>query len=113
MATRSVIQLVLLVLVIGCAGNPVPVEMPQNHPADPGAYESRFILPPDPFGTEMTSTRPKDHDQPENAAGQRKSRGDLFESPAGQSAPLEQERKDVDSSSSEMPHSHHNMEQGQ
>ena len=113
MATRSVIQLVLLVLVIGCAGNPVPVEMPQNHPADPGAYESRFTPPPDPFGTEMTSAGPQTHDQSEIEAGRRRSRGDLFESPAGQSAPLEQERKDVDSSSSEMPHSHHNMEQGQ
>jgi len=113
MARKYVLPVVLLFFVIGCAGNPVSVELPLNHPSDPGAYESRFILPPDPFGTEMTSTRPKGHDQSESAAGRHKARGDLFESPAGQSAPLEQERKDVDSSSSEMPHSHHNMEQGQ
>lgn len=112
MATRSVIQLLLLVLVIGCAGNPVPVEMPQNHPADPGAYESRFTPPPDPFGAEMTSARPQGHDQPESAAVQRKSRGDLFESPAGQSASPGQEEKAGDRSPAVMPHGHH-MEQGQ
>jgi hypothetical protein len=112
MATRFVLPVVLLLFVIGCAGNPVPVDLPHNHPADPGAYESQFILPLDPFGAEMTSASPQGHDQSENAAGQRKSRGDLFESPAGKSAPPGQEEKAGDNSPSGMPHGHH-MEQVQ
>jgi hypothetical protein len=112
MATRSDIQVFLLVLVIGCAGNPVPVDLPQDHPADPGAYESRFILPPDPFGTELTSARPRAHDQTESAAGRHKARGDLFESPAGHSANPEQEIEAGDRSPSETPHQNH-MGQGQ
>ena len=109
---KDLFLLVILSLVISCAGNPISVELPQNHPADPGAPESRFIPPPDPFGTEMTSAVPQTHDQSEIEAGRRKSRGDLFESPAGQSAPLEQERKETDRSPSEMP-DHHHMEKMQ
>ena len=112
MAIKEYFLAVILSLVIGCSGNPVPVELPQNHPADPGAPESRFILPPDPFGNEMTGAHPQVHDQFESPAGQPKTRGDLFESPAGHSAPPEQERKEADRSPAEMPH-HHNMEKGQ
>lgn len=112
MTRRYVLPVVFFFFVIGCAGNPVPVELPLNHPSDPGAYESRFTLLPDPFGAEMTSARPQGHDQPESAAGQRKSRGDLFESPAGQSASPGQEEKAGDRSPAVMPHGHH-MEQGQ
>ena len=112
MTRKYVLPVVLLFFVIGCAGNPVPVDLPLNHPSDPGAYESRFILPPDPFGAEMTSARPQGHDQSENAAGRQKARGDLFESPAGQSVSPGQEEKADDRPSSEMPHQHH-MKQGQ
>jgi len=49
MTVRSLLVVAILILVIGCAGNPVPVDLPLNHPSDPGAPESRFILPPNPF----------------------------------------------------------------
>lgn len=111
-STKNSLFLIFLSLVIGCAGNPVPVELPQNHPADPGASEFRFIPPPDPFGTEMTSAVPQTQEPSESEAGRRKSRGDLFESPAIQSVPLEQEKKETDRSPLEMPH-HHDMEMGQ
>ena len=107
MARKHVLPVILLFFVTGCAGNPVPVELPQHHPADPGAYESRFILPPNPFGTEMTSARPQGLDQSESATGRHKTRGDLFESPAGQSASPEQEKKAGDRPPSEAPHQHH------
>lgn len=112
MAIKDFILMAVLSLVMGCAGYPVPVELPHNHPADPGALEPRFIPLPDPFGTEITSTVPQTQDQSESEAGRRKSRGDLFESPAGHSVPLEQERKETDRSPYEMP-DHHNMEKGQ
>ncbi len=112
MAIKGFLLMAGLSLVIGCAGNPVPVELPQNHPADPGASESRFIPPPDPFGTEMTSAVPQTQEPYESEAGRRKSRGDLFESPAGHSEPSGQERKEADRPPLEMPH-HHHMETGQ
>ena len=112
MATRIVLPTVLLLFVIGCVGNPVPVGLPQNHPSDPGAYESRYVIPPDPFGAEMTSASPLTHDQSDSAAGRQKTHGDLFDSPVGQSAPSGQEEKADDRSPAEMPHQHH-MKQGQ
>ena len=107
MARKYVLPVVLLFFVIGCAGNPVTVELPLNHPSDPGAYESQFILPPDPFATEMTSARPQVHDQSENTAGRHKARGDLFESSGGHSGNPEQEKEAVDRSPSETPYQHH------
>ena len=112
MARMSAISLGFLLMAIGCAGNPVSVELPLNHPADPGAYDSRFILPPDPFGTETTIAHPQGQDQSESAAGQRKSRGDLFESPAGQSATPGKGEKTKDRFPSGTSHQHH-MEPGQ
>jgi len=112
MATRIVLPVVLLLFVIGCAGNPVPVELPLNHPSDPGAPESRFILPPNPFGADIASAHPQAHDQSESITDQRKSRGDLFELPAGKSVSPGQEEKAGDRSPAVMPHGHH-MEKGQ
>ena len=112
MPIKSAFPAVFLLLVIGCAVNPVPVELPLNHPSDPGAPESRFILPPNPFGADMTNAHPKAHDQSESVTDQRKSRGDLFELPAGQSAAPGQEKNAGNRSPSGMPHQH-DMKQGQ
>jgi hypothetical protein len=35
--------------IIGCASEPVKVELPAHHPANPGAQEAEFIPPPNPF----------------------------------------------------------------
>jgi len=112
MTVRSLLVVAILILVIGCAGNPVPVDLPLNHPSDPGAPESRFILPPNPFDADMTSAHPQAHDQSDSVTDRQKSRGDLFELPAGESAPPAQEENADDRSPSGMPHQHH-MKQGQ
>ena len=112
MAIKFIFPLIFLLIVIGCAVNPVPVELPLNHPSDPGAPESRFILPSNPFGADMASAHPQAHNKSESVTDQRKSRGDLFELPAGESAPPGQEENAGDRSPSSMPHQHH-MKQGQ
>ena len=46
-----VISLVPLVpfLLFACASEPVKVDLPANHPANPQSQETAFIPPPDPF----------------------------------------------------------------
>ncbi len=112
MTVRALLLVTVLILVTGCVGNPVPVDLPLNHPSDPGAPESQFILPPNPFGADMTSVHPQAHDQSDSVTDRRKSRGDLFELPAGQSTASGQEENADESSPSGMSHQHH-MEQGQ
>lgn len=112
MAYKKLFLLSILSLVVGCAGNPVPVELPKYHPADPDAVDSRFNLPPDPFGNEVTAASPSSQNRLEKADAPHKKRGDLFESPSSPSATPEQEGKDAVPPFSEMPH-HHNMEKGQ
>jgi hypothetical protein len=34
---------------IGCASEPVKVDLPDNHPANPQSQETAFIPPPNPF----------------------------------------------------------------
>ena len=34
---------------VGCAGEPLKVDLPANHPANPHAPETAFIPPPNPF----------------------------------------------------------------
>jgi hypothetical protein len=39
----------LLSTIWGCASKPVPVNMPENHPANPAAAETAYTMVPDPF----------------------------------------------------------------
>ena len=39
----------IIFTVFGCASEPVKVDLPVNHPANPQAQESVFIPPPNPF----------------------------------------------------------------
>ena len=41
---------------IGCVGDPIKVDLPQNHPANPQAKEAAFIPPPNPFQSHMQMT---------------------------------------------------------
>ncbi len=79
MTVKSLFVVAVLILVTSCAGKPTPVDLPLNHPSDPDAPESRFILPPNPFDADMTSAHPQAHDQSDSVMDRRKSRGDLFE----------------------------------
>jgi hypothetical protein len=55
----KLLKLILAVLIfamsvlIGCAGESVRVEFPINHPANPEAHETEFILPQNPFQTDV------------------------------------------------------------
>ena len=43
--------------VIGCVSDPVKVDLPTNHPANPGAQEAEFIPPPNPFQEDVTAMK--------------------------------------------------------
>lgn len=49
---RAFLIFTILVL-MGCAGRPAPVEFPVNHPANPEAFETEFIPPQNPFRTKV------------------------------------------------------------
>ena len=44
----SIISIISLLL-IACASEPVKVDLPANHPANPQSQETAFIPPPNPF----------------------------------------------------------------
>ena len=47
--------LILLIpfFIIGCASEPVQVDLPANHPANPHSQETVFIPPPNPFQNDI------------------------------------------------------------
>jgi hypothetical protein len=46
---RAFILVLTAVAVLGCAHQPVPLELAVDHPANPQAAEMKFVPPPDPF----------------------------------------------------------------
>jgi hypothetical protein len=42
---------------IGCASEPVKVDLPANHPANPEAQEAEFTPPPNPFKEDVTAMK--------------------------------------------------------
>ena len=61
--THSASRLLLIFLVpsfiIGCASEPVKIDLPLNHPANPESQEAEFIPPPNPFQEDVTSMQPE------------------------------------------------------
>jgi hypothetical protein len=45
MTARLAFPMVILLMVVGCAGSPVPVDLPQNNPSDPEAPNPRSSFP--------------------------------------------------------------------
>ena len=45
--------------IMGCAGEPVKVDLPVDHPANPGAQESEFTPPPNPFQADIAGEEGK------------------------------------------------------
>ena len=43
------LMLQMTFFIIGCASEPVKVDLPANHPSNPGAQEAEFVPPPNPF----------------------------------------------------------------
>ncbi|MGD8519871.1 MAG: hypothetical protein PVF56_01900 [Desulfobacterales bacterium] len=52
-AFGSIFSGFIIFFVLACAGEPVKIDLPQNHPANPEAQESAFILLPNPFQGHM------------------------------------------------------------
>ena len=48
-AFGSIISGFIIFFVMACVGEPVKIDLPQNHPANPEAQETAFIPPPNPF----------------------------------------------------------------
>ena len=48
-AARLFLILLMAFSIIGCASEPIKVDLPANHPANPGAQEAEFIPPQNPF----------------------------------------------------------------
>ena len=55
----SLLFLLLLMafFIIGCASEPVKVDLPANHPANPEAQEAQFSAPPNPFQEDGTAMK--------------------------------------------------------
>ena len=50
------LTLFMTFFLIGCASEPVKVDIPTNHPANPEAQEAEFIPPPNPFQQDVVAT---------------------------------------------------------
>lgn len=52
----------ILIMLAGCASQPLSTELPRNHPANPQATEARFSHLPNPFMGEVvpSSAQPSD-----------------------------------------------------
>ena len=53
------IFLILLMsfFIIGCVSEPVKIDLPANHPANPEAQEAEFTPPPNPFQEDVTAMK--------------------------------------------------------
>ena len=51
-----VIAIFMTVFIIGCVSDPVKVDLPANHPANPQSNETAFTSPPNPFEQHMPMT---------------------------------------------------------
>ena len=52
----AITALCMLFLGVGCVGDTLKVDLPQNHPANPRAKETAFIPPSNPFESHMQMT---------------------------------------------------------
>jgi hypothetical protein len=55
---------VLIFAFWGCASDPVPAELPANHPANPEAAEAAYTAAPNPFQDKMSMDEMKSTDGP-------------------------------------------------
>ena len=49
--------LLMTFFIIGCASEPVKVDLPTNHPSNPRAQEATFYPPPNPFHEDFTAMK--------------------------------------------------------
>ena len=53
-----------VLFMVGCASDPVPAELPANHPANPEAAEAAYTAAPNPFKDTMSMGEMKPTDGP-------------------------------------------------
>ena len=49
--------IVMSFFIIGCASEPVKIDLPANHPANPEAQATEFTPPPNPFEEDVTAMK--------------------------------------------------------
>lgn len=49
--------LLMTFFIIGCASEPVKIDLPANHPSKPEAQEAEFNPPPNPFQQDATAMK--------------------------------------------------------
>ena len=49
--------LIMTLFIIGCASEPIKVDLPASHPANPGAQEAKFTPLPNPFQEDVTALK--------------------------------------------------------
>ena len=47
----------MIFFIIGCASEPIKVDLPVNHPTNPDAQEAEFTPPPNPFKEDVTAMK--------------------------------------------------------
>ena len=56
--TSGPLSLLLMTLfIIGCASEPIKIDLPANHPTNPNAQEAEFVPPPNPFQEDVTAMK--------------------------------------------------------
>jgi len=71
----SICAVFLAVLAIGaCSNTQISTELPLSHPANPAAEASAFVLPPNPFATDVTLSDP-DRPRPDTAKSDKQQAG--------------------------------------
>ncbi len=55
----------IIFFLMSCVSEPVNIDLPQNHPANPTAHETAFIPPPNPFHNHMKMNSDSDSSRTE------------------------------------------------
>ena len=56
--TNSFLLMFLITFfIIGCASEPVKVDLSATHPANPEAHEAQFVPPPNPFREDVSAMK--------------------------------------------------------
>ena len=56
----------IMFFLMSCVSEPVNIDLPQNHPANPQAHETAFIPPPNPFQNHTKMNSDSDSSKAEN-----------------------------------------------
>lgn len=55
--SQPLLILLITFFIIGCASEPVKIDLPTNHPTNPDAQEAVFTPPPNPFQKDVAAMK--------------------------------------------------------